>query len=383
MIKELPEPKTEVPEENEVDKENEEYQNEKEAPVEQTANIIMIETPGQGEEQFYEDSTYSQEPTESQIAALSEIIPEENQDKGNVFESNQKDAGKIKDEHSKIENTDEKPLLQQILKLLQQSRGESDQDFKIASSTKNCKKSINFSVQQTQDNEETHQVPQVTEKEFEALATNISVPNELKLKYCMPNEATQVCHTINSANASIYTVNTPENSYVYIPNSSGSQEMDVNQSYDSVNSTTVTSPLTSTPATGNFLIEISGPDDMVNVPPHASVRISPELVQRTYATSHAFGPFGWSLVKEVYTKSERLGKSFNGNSTSKPPFSPRRKKALQLAIECMADRFELKDALIKNANECIVNGLRNEGRSRLVLSELTPKIHNKANMWKT
>ena len=170
----------------------------------------------------------------------------------------------------------------------------------------------------------------------------------------MPNVPLQYI-TANSAsnNSQINVVKTPEiQTYC--------MTQDVTHQFD-----TITSPLS---ANGNEVFEISGPNDML------AVRISQTLVERNYANSHAFGPFGWSLLKAVFKKEERLNRSFNGNYL-KPPISPRRRKAVQVVIESMADRFEIKDALVKNANDCIVNGLRNESRTRFVLSELTPRVN--------
>ena len=79
-----------------------------------------------------------------------------------------------------------------------------------------------------------------------------------------------------SNNSQINVANSPEIQTSFVTR-------DVTQQFD-----TITSPLS---ANGNVVIEISGPNDMLAVPPNASVRISQTLVERTYANSHAFGPW--------------------------------------------------------------------------------------------
>ena len=221
---------------------------------------------------------------------------------------------------------------------------------------KTCKKSIDFGVPQAQDCYENLEDTQHSEPDFTAQAFQNKHP-----QYLTPNQVSPI-------NSSSPVFNQPYHS---------AEEREVTPSYNFVNNVPVVTPV---PTHGNLLIEITGPQDMINVPPQASVRIAQTLVERTYSSSHAFVPFGWNLVKAIYRKEERLNRSYNGNSTSKLPMSPRRKKACEVAIESMADRFEIKDALIKNANDCIVSGLRNECGKRLVLSELTPRIHNKQNV---
>ena len=124
--------------------------------------------------------------------------------------------------------------------------------------------------------------------------------------------------------------------------------------------------------TPNITVEISGPDDMCNVPSDANVQIAGATVKRAMAGSSGFGNFARRLTTLVYKKSERVDRVWNADDKSgKVPISPRRKVAVVKAIKATAEGHEAEKTLLKSANDCIVQGLRNDSRTRQPMKDLT------------
>ena len=125
----------------------------------------------------------------------------------------------------------------------------------------------------------------------------------------------------------------------------------------------------------SITMEIRSADDIVSVPINANVRIATSTIREVYASSGNFGNFAWNLTKRLYKKEERFGKCFNARSSSKVPISPRRKCAINKALEEVLEGHETKAALLKIANDAIVTGLRNESRQRVPLKEMTLNLN--------